>query len=330
MNDLISIIVPIYNSEKTLDRCIKSIVNQKYINLEILLIDDGSTDKSKEICQKWIKMDKRIKYFLKKNTGAGDTRNYGIKKAKGQYIGFVDSDDEILPDMYDMLYNIIVKEKINVVGCSNYDYIENTNNKKERTLNFKDGYVDSKELIMNILYQTPSAWGAVWNKLYKKDIFDNLKFPCSSTMEDYLVSIKIFYENNIYILKKPLYIHYINENSLTHRKFNKKMLSGLKIIDEIEGYLTTKSNNNIHYLRGCNYLKLNLYEFICHAIYHEKENNNLKIIKDIKKEINKNTVNFFGIYGKIKALKIIIKINVYYLLIRNRLRKKNGKKGKNK
>ena len=116
--DLISIIVPIYNVEQYLNRCIESLVNQTYTNLEILLIDDGSTDNSGKLAEKWISNDQRIKVYHKKNGGLSDARNYGIKYAKGKYLSFVDSDDYVDMRFIEILYKTCIETntKIATIG----------------------------------------------------------------------------------------------------------------------------------------------------------------------------------------------------------------------
>ena len=115
---LISVIVPVYNIKEYLDRCVRSIMNQTYQNLEILLVDDGSTDGSGELCEKLAKEDTRIRVFHKKNGGSSSARNLGIREAKGEYLGFIDSDDYIEPDMYELLADGIVRYGLEMVQIS--------------------------------------------------------------------------------------------------------------------------------------------------------------------------------------------------------------------
>ena len=118
MMDLISVVVPIYNTESYLDKCIGSIVNQRYSNLEIILVDDGSTDNSLDICRKWERADRRIVVLHQENQGLSAARNTGIRTAKGKFIGLVDSDDYIAPDMYLRLYRAITDMNADVAICS--------------------------------------------------------------------------------------------------------------------------------------------------------------------------------------------------------------------
>lgn len=114
--EMISVIVPVYNMEKYLDRCVESIVNQTYTNLEIFLVDDGSTDRSGEICDQWENKDSRIVSIHKKNGGLSDARNYGIISSHGEYISFIDSDDYIAPDFMEHLYNNRAEKGITICG----------------------------------------------------------------------------------------------------------------------------------------------------------------------------------------------------------------------
>ncbi len=123
----ISIVVPIYNAEKYLDRCIQSILNQSYKDLEIILIDDGSTDSSNKICNNYQKRDNRIKFISQKNEGVSAARNRGISEATGEFIGFVDSDDYIQPNMYETLYGLINKYNCDISICGYFiEYPEYT------------------------------------------------------------------------------------------------------------------------------------------------------------------------------------------------------------
>ena len=136
MEKLISIIVPVYNSEKYLEKCISSILNQTYKNIEIIIVDDGSKDKSVEICDNFSKNNKNIKVFHKKNEGVSIARNYGISKAKGDYILFIDSDDTIAKEMIYSLYNNLVDNDADISMCNiirideNGEYVDEFNKKE--------------------------------------------------------------------------------------------------------------------------------------------------------------------------------------------------------
>lgn len=145
MNELISIIIPVYNVEKYIGKCIDSLIKQKYDNLEIILIDDGSSDNSGEICDKYAKKDKRIKVIHKKNSGQADSRNIGISKASGKYIGFVDSDDYIDKDYYNRLYKTLVKNNADVVTCKYQNVYNDDYRKEEIGNNIRETILDNQE-----------------------------------------------------------------------------------------------------------------------------------------------------------------------------------------
>ena len=155
--DLISIVVPIYNVEKYLEKCINSIIIQTYKNIEIILVNDGSTDSSGKICDIYLKKDKRIKVIHKKNGGLSDARNVGIENAKGKYIAFIDSDDFIDSDFIEILYNLIIEYNADVSCCKcNVIYKKNKKQQVEEKINIFTNY----EAINEMLYQ-----GKVYHQL---------------------------------------------------------------------------------------------------------------------------------------------------------------------
>ena len=176
MNDkLISIIVPVYNAEKYLKKCVESIIQQSYQNIEIILVDDGSTDSSGDICDHLQGKDPRVKVIHKKNEGANAARKSGIKIAQGEYIGFVDSDDWINIDMYKYMHNAIIKNpKIDVVICAYIEVYENRNKYIPLTRNgFAEGNTLQSiqgDMIYNGKFFGANINGALWNKLFRKDI----------------------------------------------------------------------------------------------------------------------------------------------------------------
>ena len=151
MNNLVSVIIPVFNAETYLERCIKSVVNQTYKNLEIILINDGSIDRSKEICESWKKRDSRIFIINKKNTGVSDSRNQGIKEANGKFITFVDSDDYLEINMIEYLSKSIEEDKSDIAICG-FNYF---NDKKiiSKTKKTKKNILDKDKFIEEILIE---------------------------------------------------------------------------------------------------------------------------------------------------------------------------------
>lgn len=227
MNDKISIIVPIYNTEKYLNRCIESIINQTYKNLQIILIDDGSTDNSAKICEEYSKKDDRILFIGKENTGVSDTRNLGIKKASGKYIGFVDSDDFVQEYMFEKLYNNIVKYDVDMSIC---EYEENIRNKEIKLLN-------SNELLECILGDKGPG-GFLWNKLYKKSIIEENNILLNKKIyicEDLLFNCEYIEKvNKAVSINEKLYNYVYREDSASNKKINSKWLTVLDAYDEMD------------------------------------------------------------------------------------------------
>ncbi len=174
---LISVIVPIYNTENYLDECIASIVSQTYKNLEIILIDDGSTDNSPEICDEWAKKDARVRVIHKENV------------MKGELIGFVDSDDYIAHDMYEKLYGLMIQNDADSSVCNFYVFKDSkeTNNKEtNKTKNIKPLDILSPEQALTSLAKPGTSYGLgwLWNKLYKAELFSNVRFPAGNRHDD--------------------------------------------------------------------------------------------------------------------------------------------------
>ena len=221
MDEKISIIVPIYNAEEWLEKCVNSIVEQTYFNIEILLINDGSTDKSLEICKKFENKDNRIKVIDKKNEGVSKTRNLGIEKATGQYIKFVDSDDWLEKNTCEELIKIVKEEKTDLVICGLNIY---KNNELLRTPHLEKRIIEIKKNIKEFEY-IYKVFASPCNKLYRKDkIAENFRLNLDIG-EDLLFNIK-YLENieKISVTDKCLYnVCLDNEDSL-NRKFRKDKL----------------------------------------------------------------------------------------------------------
>ena len=213
--DLISLIVPIYNAEEFLGECIESILNQTYTNIELILVNDGSTDSSLDICNKYKEMDSRIKLICKTNSGVSDTRNQGINSASGKYICFVDADDIIKKDFVEVLHAEIVNNDIDIVFCNfEYDYSGKLIKKKPRLLAGVYNISDIKNIIIDDGTMSGILFGSVWGAIYKKSIIDgnNIKFNKDIRLNEdglfnieYVMSIKrikVLSEHYIYIYRQ--------------------------------------------------------------------------------------------------------------------------------
>lgn len=209
----ISIIVPVYNSEKTLAKCIDSILNQTFQDFELILINDNSSDNSLKICEEYTKKDLRVKVINhEKNLGVSAARNSGLDIAIGEYIGFVDSDDYIEQKMYEILYkNITSDDNIDISVCN----INNFDNKKENKINKK--VILNSKICMKYLFSGKLLSLYIFNKLYKKKLFDNIRFPVGKIFEDTIITPQIFHcADKIVYNTQKLYNYVKNTESITH------------------------------------------------------------------------------------------------------------------
>lgn len=186
-NIMVSIIVPIYLVKQYLPKCIESIINQTYRDIEIILVDDGSPDNCGKICDVYARKDKRIKVFQKRNGGISDARNFGIIKASGEYIGFVDGDDWIEPNMYEELLKVAIANKADIVNCGVFlEYPEYRVDAK-----VVDKRFDNKRDLIRTLVNGSVADG-FGSKLFRKSCFTNIQLPEGHVYEDYATMYKFF------------------------------------------------------------------------------------------------------------------------------------------
>ena len=233
----ISIIVPIYNAEKYLSKCINSLINQTKKEIEIILINDGSTDRSEEIINNY--RDERIKYFKNENQGIGKTRNFGIEKATGKYLMFVDSDDYLKEDACEILFKKAEKEKLDLVICNYYKVDEETDKKEIIEIKeFKNTKLkDNKELLLNVNL-------APWNKLYKRDLIkkNKIKFVENLKYEDAPFVVETMDKaKRIGQVTEALNYYVIHKNSETTIR-DRKVFDIIKIVDIIRKYFSNRKD----------------------------------------------------------------------------------------
>ena len=211
---MISVIVPVYNVEAYLRKCLDSIVNQTYKDLEILVIDDGSTDGSKAICDEYARVDQRVKVFYAENCGLSSARNIGLDNARGEYIGFVDSDDWIERDMYEVLLKKAEKIGADVVECGVYiDY-----SKKTITSMKQEMITHGKDSLIALLRQDFSD--GVWNKIWRKSCFEKIRFPIGRLFEDIAVTYRIIDTTKCVCSVPEIKYHYVQRKTSISYSFN--------------------------------------------------------------------------------------------------------------
>lgn len=230
---LISIIVPVYKAEKYLDRCVQSIVAQTYKNIEVLLVEDGSPDISGKICDEWAKKDNRIKVIHKENGGASSARNAGIKAALGEYIGFVDSDDWIEPNMYERMYYLIKQYDADMAICQNKSLKSRTTPaRKEPKIE-----VWNKKEHLDYIFRVNGQNGvqSVWARLINRSILKDFSFIEGRMNEDihacYYYATK---SKRVVYTNEEFYIYFHNDEGVTQSGFTEKKMDLIYIWDVVK------------------------------------------------------------------------------------------------
>lgn len=203
---MISVIVPVYNVEKYLEKCVESLCRQSYSNLEIILVDDGSTDSSGCLCDELAKTDSRIKVIHKKNGGLSDARNAGLDIAAGDYIGFVDSDDYVLPEMYERLLTLLNTYHADIAICDKVEFYEGKD--PEFTKIEPSIKVLNQDQAINALADDQGLRSHVWNRLYSAHLFDDLRFDVGKAYEDVYIMHRLFLQaQKIVVTNESLYCY---------------------------------------------------------------------------------------------------------------------------
>ena len=316
-NPIISIIIPVYNVEKYLERCVNSLVNQTFKEIEILLVNDGSTDNSGALCDEFAKKYDNVRAIHKPNGGCGpsEARNMGLELAKGQYIGFIDSDDYVDEDMFEVLYNAIVKENADVSVCGLYHAYTDC----VRTAEDTTGYyvVDSLEAMKMVLESKKISVNPV-NKLYKASLFENMKFPVGKRSEDAHIMIRLLSNiDKAVVTMAPKYYYVHREGSITTQPYSSVDLS---VIEAYEDNYNFVEQNYPELLEVATFRKYWAYFYVLDKMMlpnGEKDNKTKKEIISVLRK-NKNTIlenSYFGKSRKIAMRMLAIHISLYKLCI---------------
>lgn len=225
----VSIIVPVYQVEKYIRQCIDSILAQTFTDFELILVDDGSKDRSGQICDEYAGMDKRVKVIHQKNSGAAAARNSGMDQAIGDYFLFVDSDDYVVPTMVECLYEKVVKEKADIAVC-NYLYFFENDREKDFSTSIKSEVLPGTEIFYNRKNERNyGIWTVVWNKLYRKETVGKVRFRFGRYFEDEFWANDI-YQMDIKVVTIPECLYYYRQ----HDESTMKQKSIQKNFDVIE------------------------------------------------------------------------------------------------
>lgn len=283
---MISIVVPIYNSSKYLDKCIKSILNQTYRDFELILVDDGSTDESYAICKHYADEDNRIKTIHKENGGQGSARNLGLDIARGEYIGFVDSDDFIHPNYYEMLIRLLNDYRADIV-CCHYQFVQPDEDFQYSVLNYSDikqnaRLISTKEFLQNYdKFYHAVSWISPCTKLCKREMFFSTRFPEGKIDEDsYILHHLIGNSKRIVRVEQKLYYYVWSQNSTSRSDFSVKRFdkNGANL-DRIEFFKKLGIKNQESFFKR-QYLLNTL------KMYYGVKNEYPKFLNDFKKYIS--------------------------------------------
>lgn len=221
MQDLISVIVPVYKVEAYLDKCIASITAQTHKNLEIILVDDGSPDNCPQMCDKWAAKDTRIRVVHKVNGGLSDARNAGIDVAVGDYIAFVDSDDWLEPEMYRIMLAALKTEHADICACN----ILSCFPERRVAWGCQEYTTGDSEKILSLLYRDTAYPVSAWNKIYRRELWNDLRFPKGKICEDAFTTYQLVDKaSKIVQIPEALYCYRIREDSIMTSAFSHKRM----------------------------------------------------------------------------------------------------------
>lgn len=282
---MISIIVPVYNVEKYVGKCIESILHQTYADFELILVNDGSTDTSYEICCKYAEKDERIRLINKENGGLSSARNRGIDVCKGDFITFVDSDDYISKFMLSELYKYIIENSADISMCS-FKRVEEFEEIKDIKVSGEIEILSSRNCFERIYSSQVDEFTVAWGKLYKRKLFENIRYPEGKIHEDEFVTYKLFYAaNKIVYLNRKLYFYLIRSQSIMHSTFSKNSLVRLDAYEERVCFFEQIKEKELAALTSKRFI--------------EKASEYYVLMKDNDKvEIRSRAVNLYNTYSK--------------------------------
>lgn len=279
----ISIIVPVYNVDKYLDKCIKSILEQTFKDFELILVNDGSKDKSEEICEYYKEKDKRVKVINKENGGVSSARNAGLKIAEGKYVGFVDQDDWIDNIMYEKMYEVIMDTKSDIVICDFCKEYEGKIISKQKNKNIKN----KVEIFNNIqaleqLYKVKYTYVVAWNKLYKRELFNDIKYKEGVICEDEFIIHHLYFQSKRVVhIYEEMYHYFQRPGSIINSSYNIKRLDKIKALNQRIKFFKNINQYNLMYKAEKDYWDSMIWSYflVKNKITHSKQ-----ALRDIKME----------------------------------------------
>lgn len=303
LEPLISIIIPVYNVEKYVEKCIISVINQTYKNLEIIIVNDGTKDSSGEICERLAKIDNRITYIVQENKGLSGARNTALDKASGEYYFLVDSDDYLVEDAIEQLYKEAIRNNADIV-CSSAEMFFADGRDSEYPLGMEYLVLNKSEALYHCMFNNTVS-GVPWGKLYKAKLFDNLRYPEGRRCEDeYRTYQLVERADKVICTGKPYYMHLQNFSGLVQGGEVEKYMDYFDAWWERYNFL--KSKGYIDYANK-------MIDMIVRTAYEKKmvirKSTNAgeicKILQNVKAEIIKIKSFFY-----LSKIKMIIKIDI--------------------
>lgn len=338
INPEISIIVPVYNVEPYLEKCIDSILNQTFSDFELILVDDGSPDKCGMICDCYAEMDSRVKIIHKKNGGVSSARSAGLKIAKGEYIGFVDSDDYIERLMFESLYRQAIDSFSDIVVCDfnmlneSGEVLNEEQNQGEEFSAINYTNIQSLEALFITDQDTDFGtglnpkWVLMWNKLYKRQLFSDIKLPTSyiyQGFEDERITHQLLYKSKRTThIHKRLYNYLMRKDSLSNFRFSLNKLERVYALKQRVDFFKEKKLYELHYKALSNYMDIFFWNYF---VAKTTLPNVGKELRQLKKTMNGSFLSFIKnplINWKQKAFiaLFIVYPNILVLTKRNELK----------
>lgn len=282
MEDIVSIVVPVYNVEKYIARCLNSLINQTYKKIEIIVVDDGSEDNSGTLCDEFGQKDDRIQIIHQRNKGLSAARNTGLRYCNGKYVCFIDSDDFVAVEFIECMLSNIKKSEADIIQCKVRAFINESDLNKLLMSNDFCVY-SGRDMCHNLLNDVIEGSGVVQNKLYKSELFIRHKFIEGKIHEDEYIVYRLFYESNVAVLESELYYYQSKRpDSITHSEYSIRRLDGVEAARERMLFFKKQNEMKLCDEARAAYCRMIL-DNICelkHANICEKK----QLIKGLKKE----------------------------------------------
>ena len=306
---LVSIIVPIFNVEAYLDRCVENLVNQTYQNLEIILVDDGSPDDCPKMCDEWAIKDSRIKVIHKKNGGLSDARNAGMEIASGEYISFIDSDDYIALDFFVTLLLVMKKENSDIVECGVVKFYED-GRFEEYSDDLAVTTFETESALSGLISENPFHQH-VWNKLYKTQLVKDIPYAVGKLNEDEFWTYQVFGRaKKVSKINKTMYYYFQRSSSIMGESYNIRRIDALEGKSNRQKYIEKNYSNlavqaKIDFYGSCMFA----YQCVLKYLSGKEKREAITRIKRYKQECNLSVSEIKEIHGSSKKYYLFSKIN---------------------